>query len=95
TDPHCVPPPRNWVPPPRNRDDEVLARISELVREEDSLHEQAHRLDDAERDHLERLEVALGQCGDLLQQRRARSRSGLDPEGAQVCGADVVEGYQQ
>ncbi|MGH8902416.1 MAG: DUF2630 family protein [Egibacteraceae bacterium] len=76
-------------------DDEVLTRISELVREEDGLHEQAHRLDDTERNRLERLEVALDQCWDLLRQRRARKRAGLDPDSAQVRSTNVVEDYQQ
>jgi Protein of unknown function (DUF2630) len=76
-------------------DDEVLARISELVREEKGLRREEHRLEDAERDRLEQLEVALDQCWDLLRQRRARRDADLDPDDAQVRGADVVEGYRQ
>jgi hypothetical protein len=39
--------------------------------------------------------VQLDRYWDLLRQRDARRRAGLDPDGAQVRSADVVEGYRQ
>ena len=41
------------------------------------------------------LGVQLDRYWDLLRQRDARRRAGLDPDGAQERSADVVEGYRQ
>ncbi|MFD0691838.1 DUF2630 family protein [Actinomadura fibrosa] len=77
---------------------EILARIDEYVGEEQRLRE-LHRRDELgreeERRRLERLEVALDQCWDLLRRRRARQEAGLDPEGARPRPPDEVEGYLQ
>lgn len=78
-------------------DDDLIARIDALVEEEHRLHERssADGLAEADRDRLHSVEVQLDQCWDLLRQRRARRRSGSDPEGATVRPPEVVEGYEQ
>jgi hypothetical protein len=78
-------------------DEEVITRIGELVNEEHALeHELANRGPDPEADErLEKLEVALDQCWDLLRQRRARRDSGQDPDEAKVRPPEVVERYRQ
>jgi hypothetical protein len=78
-------------------DEDVHQRIDELVAEEHRL-ERAHigqALSEAERQRLKDLEVQLDRCWDLLRQREARRRAGLNPDDAQVRSADVVEGYRQ
>lgn len=76
-------------------DRDVLARIAELVREEDELHARGaeHRLDEDERRRISELEVALDQCWDLLRQQRARQSAGLDPDQARPRDPDTVENY--
>jgi hypothetical protein len=78
-------------------DDELHRRIDELVAEEHRL-ERAHvgqALSEAEQQRLADLGVQLDRYWDLLRQREARRRAGLDPDGAQERSADVVEGYRQ
>ncbi|HLU55342.1 MAG TPA: DUF2630 family protein [Pseudonocardia sp.] len=78
-------------------DDELHRRIGELVAEEHRL-ERAHvgkALSEAEQQRLHELAVQLDRYWDLLRQRDARRRAGLDPDGAQERSADVVEGYRQ
>jgi hypothetical protein len=75
----------------------IFERIQALVDEEHTLErgrtgvglsaEEARRLDD--------VEVQLDQCWDLLRQRRARRRAGLDPDEAEARDAATVEHYQQ
>jgi hypothetical protein len=78
-------------------DDELHQRIDELVAEEHQL-ERGHvgrALSDAERERMAQLGVQLDRYWDLLRQRDARRRAGLDPDAAQERSADVVEGYRQ
>jgi len=78
-------------------DDELHRRIDELVAEEHRL-ERAHvgqPLSAAEQQRLNELGVQLDRYWDLLRQRDARRRAGLDPDAAQERSADVVEGYRQ
>jgi hypothetical protein len=78
-------------------DSELHRFIDELVAEEHRL-ERAHvgtRLSDEEKGRLDAVGVALDRCWDLLRQRDARRRAGLDPDGAEERPAGVVEGYQQ
>jgi hypothetical protein len=78
-------------------DDELHRRIDELVAEEHTL-ERTHvgqPLSDAEQKRLAELSVQLDRYWDLLRQRDARRRAGLDPDGAQERSADVVERYRQ
>jgi len=78
-------------------DEELHRRIDELVAEEHRL-ERAHvgqALSEAELGRLNALSVQLDRYWDLLRQRDARRRAGLDPDAAQERSADVVEGYRQ
>jgi hypothetical protein len=76
-------------------DQKVIDRINELAHQEREIFEKesAGRATDGERERLKRIEVTLDQCWDLLHQRRARRRAGLDPDEAQVRDAKTVEGY--
>ena len=69
----------------------LIARINELVAEEQTLQE-SPKHDPAK---LQQLEVTLDQCWDLLRQRRARREFGLDPSVVSARDADTVEKYQQ
>ena len=78
-------------------DADIVARINRLADEEHEL-ERSHTsggLSEEERSRLDHLEVALDQCWDLLRQRRARRKAGLDPDEAEVRSESVVEHYQQ
>lgn len=76
-------------------DQSVIDRINQLAHEEHQLFEQESRgqATDEDRERLERLQVTLDQCWDLLHQRRARRNAGLDPDDAKVRDAGTVEGY--
>jgi hypothetical protein len=78
-------------------DDELHRRIDDLVAEEHRL-ERAHvgqPLSESEQQRMEQLGVQLDRYWDLLRQRDARRRAGLDPDDAQERASDVVEGYRQ
>lgn len=78
-------------------DQELHRHIDELVAEEHRL-ERAHigqPLSEDEQRRLRELGVQLDRYWDLLRQRDARRRAGLDPDGAQERPANVVEGYRQ
>ncbi|MHA6619185.1 DUF2630 family protein [Pseudonocardia sp. DLS-67] len=78
-------------------DDELHRHIDELVAEEHRL-ERAHvgqALSEAEQQRLNELGVQLDRYWDLLRQRDARRRAGLDPDSAEERSANVVEGYRQ
>jgi len=76
-------------------DKKVTDNINELAREEHELFERESHgtATDADRDRLQRLQVMLDQCWDLLRQRQARRTAGLDPEEARVRDEKTVEGY--
>ncbi len=76
---------------------EIHRRIEELVAEEHRLWEGAADggASEDDRRRLDSLKVTLDQCWDLLRQRRALDRAGLDPDAAQVRDESVVERYQQ
>ncbi|MCU1364491.1 MAG: hypothetical protein JWL72_4668 [Ilumatobacteraceae bacterium] len=77
-------------------DKQILSDIEALVHEERELESKA--IADSSPAHAARIreiEVALDRCWDLLRQRRARKSAGLDPDGAALRPANVVEGYQQ
>lgn len=78
-------------------DAELVRRISELADEEHRLEGSGAGtgLSEEELARLHEIEVSLDQCWDLLRQRRARRRSGQDPEQATVRPEGTVEGYQQ
>ncbi len=79
-------------------DSQLVQRIDELVEEEHRLergHASEEGLSTEQRDRLGQLEVQLDQAWDLLRQRRARRRAGLDPSDAKTRDSSVVEHYQQ
>ena len=72
-------------------DAELLAHINDLVAEEQTLVETP----DHDPKRLNKLEVTLDQCWDLLRQRRARREFGLDPDVAAPRDPNTVENYKQ
>ena len=78
-------------------DEDVLERIEQLVSEEHSLfkREEENPLDPEARERLDRLNVALDQCWDLLHRRRALRDAGKDPDGAAVRSEEIVEHFEQ
>ena len=78
-------------------DQAILAQINELVDEEHKLEQDKAGvgLSDDEVARLQKVEVALDQCWDLLRQRRARRAAGLPDDDAQVRDPSTVEHYQQ
>ena len=81
------------------KDEEVLARIEELVSEElrlrEGQREGGHPLDRTEKARLQQLEEQLDQCWDLLRQRRAREEFGQNPDEVAARPPDTVENYWQ
>jgi hypothetical protein len=78
-------------------DAELHHRINDLVEEEHRL-ERSHvgrPLSAEERGRLDAIGVELDRLWDLLRQRDARRRAGLDPAEVQERSAEVVERYQQ
>ena len=79
-------------------DRDVMRTIGELDAEEHALlagGEEKMGLDEAERARLQELHVEIDRLWDLVRQRRARRHAGLDPEGAKLRSARIVEGYRQ
>ncbi len=78
-------------------DQDLIGRIDNLVAEEHGLRERAEGqgLAENDRDRLQKIEVALDQCWDLLRQRRALRHKGEDPDSAEVRDPGTVEGYRQ
>lgn len=78
-------------------DDDLHARIDEMVAEEHALRTAAaggNGLTDAERDRLGELERGLDRVWDLVRQRQARRDAGQDPAAAQERPSGTVEGYR-
>jgi hypothetical protein len=78
-------------------DERIHERIEELVVEEQELwsREAEEGVTEEDRRRLEAIRVSLDQCWDLLRQRRALRRAGLDADAAQLRDPDVVEHYEQ
>jgi len=74
-------------------DENILGKISSLVHEEQRLYGQSD-LSDHDQVRLEKIQVELDQCWDLLRQRDARREFGKDPDGAHSRPASVVEKYE-
>jgi hypothetical protein len=72
-------------------DDDLLARISELVAEEHHLSSGGEGAAARRRE----LEEQLDQCWDLLRQRQAKREFGDDPSQAHARPISEVEHYQQ
>jgi hypothetical protein len=79
------------------RDEGVENEIERLVDREHELreHHEGRGLDAGETRELHHLEVRLDQLWDLLRQRRARRRAGLDADDASLRGEATVEHYEQ
>jgi hypothetical protein len=78
-------------------DSQIHGAIEKMVADEHELwqREAGGNANDADRQRLNELEVALDQCWDLLRQRRALREAGRDPDDAQVRAEEVVERYLQ
>jgi len=82
-------------------DESISGRIERLVDEEHALRtREENDSTDAEaladdRARLEKVEIDLDRCWDLLRQRRARRSAGDNPDDAEVRDASTVEGYLQ
>ena len=79
-------------------DPDLFQKINALSAEEEQLYASAadgSGLGEAERQRLEAIRIELDRCYDLLHQRQGRIDAGLDPEGATVRSANVVESYEQ
>ncbi len=75
-------------------DENILGKISSLVHEEQSLYGQSD-LSDHDQVRLEKIQVELDQCWDLLRQRRALREAGRDAGQADIRRPEVVESYEQ
>ena len=79
-------------------DTRIGEHIEQLVAEEHRLldaHSEGDGLGPAEHERLERIRVQLDRYWDLLRQRRAKERAGLDPEEASLREETTVERYLQ
>jgi hypothetical protein len=82
-------------------DESIAARIEALVAEEHQLRrsEASDSTDvdrlEGDRERLDKLQIELDRCWDLLRQRRALRGAGGNPDDAQVRDADTVERYLQ
>jgi len=79
-------------------DEQVLARIDALVKEEESLlhrHESDHEaLTDEENARLAEVKARLDSAWDFLRQRRSLRQYGLNPDDATPRDPDTVERYE-
>jgi hypothetical protein len=71
----------------------VLAHIEQLVAEEKKLYAKG-AVSDAEKAQLDKINVELDRCWDLLRQRRALREFGRNPDEAEVRPAKIVENYK-
>jgi hypothetical protein len=74
-------------------DQTVLKHIEELVAEEKKLYAKGS-VSDEEKTRLDRINVELDRCWDLLRQRRALREFGRNPDDAEVRPATIVENYR-
>jgi uncharacterized protein DUF2630 len=77
-------------------DKRVFEQINKLASEEKALwkKEEAAGVTAEDRERLKELSETLDQCWDLLHQRRAARRAGMDPSDAKVRPVEEVEGYE-
>jgi hypothetical protein len=75
-------------------DESVLGKIRQLVHEEQAIYGKSD-VSDHDQVQLQKIQVELDQCWDLLRQRRAKREFGEDPNEAHVRPASVVEKYEQ
>ncbi|HEY2871206.1 MAG: DUF2630 family protein [Reyranellales bacterium] len=74
-------------------DQTVLKHIEELVAEEKVLYAKG-AVSDEEKAKLDKINVELDRCWDLLRQRRALREFGRNPDDAEVRPAKTVENYR-
>ncbi|MBS0222690.1 MAG: DUF2630 family protein [Proteobacteria bacterium] len=74
-------------------DQTVLKHIEQLVVEEKKLYAKGD-ISDEEKERLDRINVELDRCWDLLRQRRALREFGRNPDEAEVRSAKIVENYK-
>jgi hypothetical protein len=74
-------------------DQTVLKHIEELVAEEKKLYAKG-AVSDEEKKQLDKINVELDRCWDLLRQRRALREFGRNPDEAEVRPARIVENYK-
>ena len=74
-------------------DQTVLKHIEQLVVEEKKLYAKGD-ISDEEKGRLDRINVELDRCWDLLRQRRALREFGRNPDEAEVRSAKIVENYK-
>lgn len=75
-------------------DESVLNKIQQLVHEEQAIYGKSD-VSDHDQVRLQKIQVELDQCWDLLRQRRAKREFGQDPDDAHVRPESVVEKYEQ
>jgi hypothetical protein len=78
----------------KTTDESVLGKIRQLVHDEQSIYGKGD-MSDHEQVKLQKIQVELDQCWDLLRQRRAKREFGQNPDEAHVRPASVVEKYEQ
>ena len=78
----------------QDSDATVLDTIQRLVHEEQQLYSHPTPTG-ADTVRLEKIQVELDRCWDLLRQRRAKREFGQNPEDASLRPASVVEKYEQ
>lgn len=76
------------------KDQSVLDKIQNLVSEEHQIFSKG-TLTGSDRERLEKLNIELDQCWDLLRQRRALRETGGNPADAHVRPPEIVEKYEQ
>jgi 5,10-methylenetetrahydrofolate reductase len=74
-------------------DKTVLKHIEELVAEEKALYAKGG-VSDEEKKKLDKINVELDRCWDLLRQRRALREFGRNPDDAEERSAKIVENYR-
>jgi len=74
-------------------DQTVLKHIEQLVVEEKKLYAKGD-ISNSEKERLDRINVELDRCWDLLRQRRALREFGRNPDEAEVRSAKIVENYK-
>lgn len=77
-------------------DEDLHQRINQLAEEEHALrsaHGDGSGMGEEDAARLRRVEESLDQAWDLLRQRDARRRNGMDPDEAQERDTGTVENY--
>lgn len=76
-------------------DDDILRELNRLADEEHELDRTSATPSPGWAERRREIDISLARCWDLLRQRRARRRAGLDPADAALRPAGVVERYRQ